>query len=88
MFFILCCRQICRRFYAEKCGPLYLPFHEFQRRWAKKTITTVGEAFSLLLREIPGTVCRAKASLLFFKHTLQTLKPSDILKDLINYDKL
>ena len=52
IFFI--CRQICRRFYTGIIGPLYLPFLEFQRRWGKKQITTVGQAFSLLLREIPG----------------------------------
>lgn len=47
-------RQICRRFYAGVIGPSYLPFLEFQRRWGRKQITTVGQAFLLLLREIPG----------------------------------
>ena len=47
-------RQICRRFYAGVIGPLYLPFLEFQRRCGRKQITTVGQAFCLLLREIPG----------------------------------
>ena len=54
IYFLLFYRQICLRFYSLKCGPMYLPFYEFQKRWARKAITTVGEAFTLMLREIPG----------------------------------
>jgi hypothetical protein len=55
--------QVCRRFYGSQCGPLYLPNYEFQKRWGKKTITTVGQAFSLLLREIPGVSAAAASAL-------------------------
>ena len=48
---------MCRRFYAGECGTMYLPFLEFQRRWGRKSATTVGQAFTLMLREIPGRWC-------------------------------